>query len=461
MELRIIADDRESAEQGESRLLVEIDRLNAIYSEYEPTSEFSQLIQTAIGQTRPISTELAGTLKMCEQWKSASHGAFDPATAALSQTWQQAEQRNAIPQAGEVTETLGNVQQIHWRMDEANEQVTRSSTVPLSLNAIAKGVILDRATTFLLESDAHLKGVMLNIGGDIRIAGDMSINVAVANPMSDSIGSLMTSTIALKHGAIATSGSSERFFEIAGRKFSHIIDPRSGIPVSETVSATVIANEASTADAVATICSVLSITESLGLVNSLPGVECMLITAAGIATTSVNWPQDQADSDSANPKSKAEKTGHDMLIEFEIAKSNDSRRYRRPYVAVWIEDADGFPVKTLSLFLMQNNPGPRWHRDLRRWYADDQMRRLVDQANMIETVSKPTRNPGQYKVSWDGKDDHGKSLKPGEYTILIEAAREHGTYQLSKHNFTLGKSFAVKLKPNDEISAANIRYNAN
>ena len=79
MELRIIADDRESAEQGELRLLVEIDRLNAIYSEYEPTSEFSQLIQTAIGQTRPISSELAGTLKMCQQWKNASHGAFDPA----------------------------------------------------------------------------------------------------------------------------------------------------------------------------------------------------------------------------------------------------------------------------------------------------------------------------------------------------------------------------------------------
>ena len=149
-----------------------------------------------------------------------------------------------------------------------------------------------------------------------------------------------------------------------------------------------------------------------------------------------------------------------MLVEFEIAKSDDSRRYRRPYVAVWIEDADGFPVKTLSLFLMQNNPGPRWYRDLRRWYADNQVRRLVDEADIIQTVSKPTRNPGKYKVSWDGKDDSGKLLKPGEYTVLIEAAREHGTYQLSKHNFTLGKSFDTKLKPNAEINAASIRYTA-
>ena len=60
-----------------------------------------------------------------------------------------------------------------------------------------------------------------------------------------------------------------------------------------------------------------------------------------------------------------------MLIEFEITKAENAGRYRRPYVAVWIADKDGFPVKTLLLFLMKNQPGPRWHRDLRRWYADE------------------------------------------------------------------------------------------
>ena len=155
----------------------------------------------------------------------------------------------------------------------------------------------------------------------------------------------------------------------------------------------------------------------------------------------------------------AAKTPYDVQLEFEIAKAAGGGRYRRPYVAVWVEDADGFPVKTLSLFLMADNPGPRWHRDLRRWYSSDQVRQLVDDAKLIGTISKPTRNPGVYKVAWDGRDDKGDLLQKGKYTLYIEAAREHGTYQLMKHGFELGGAdFNEQLKGNVEISAASIRY---
>jgi hypothetical protein len=108
---------------------------------------------------------------------------------------------------------------------------------------------------------------------------------------------------------------------------------------------------------------------------------------------------------------------------------------------------------------MTENPGPRWHRDLRRWYSSDQARLLADDLKLIGTVSKPTRNPGNYKVAWDGTDDHGKLLPDGSYTLYIEAAREHGSYQLMKHPFDIGKSdFDVKLKANSEIGAASIKY---
>ncbi|MCA9257910.1 MAG: DUF2271 domain-containing protein [Planctomycetales bacterium] len=131
----------------------------------------------------------------------------------------------------------------------------------------------------------------------------------------------------------------------------------------------------------------------------------------------------------------------------------------RAQLAVWIEDAEGVPVRTLCLFVMKNDPGPRWHRDLRRWYAGDQMRMLVDDRDLIATVAKPTRNPGRYKASWDGKDDAGKMAPHGKYTLYIEAAREHGTYQLMKHDFQWGgKPFQSELKPNVEIGSAKIRY---
>jgi len=70
-------------------------------------------------------------------------------------------------------------------------------------------------------------------------------------------------------------------------------------------------------------------------------------------------------------------------------------------VAVWVEDADGFPVRTLVLWL-QEGRGARWHRDLTRWYKQDQVRRLVDGTKLIGTVSAATRPPGKYKAVWDG-----------------------------------------------------------
>jgi hypothetical protein len=207
----------------------------------------------------------------------------------------------------------------------------------------------------------------------------------------------------------------------------------------------------------ATICSVLPITESIAIVNSLRDVECLLVTATGAMTHSLNWPGELiSNAGESVPTDAVAK--QELLVEIEISKPDDSRRYRRPYVAVWIEDKDGFPVKTLGLFLMTNDPGPRWHRDLRRWYAGDQMRRLVDDNALIGTISKPTRNPGQYKFAWDGRDDAGKDVQAGKYTLHIEAAREHGTYQLMKHAFKLGdQPFEVKLPGNVEIEAASVK----
>ena len=468
LEIVLAVDDVNDAKRAESSLLDEIDRLGAIYSHYDPESEFSKLLSAPVGEQKSISSELASTLRLCEHWTRLSGGVFEPAVAVLSDRWILAEVQNVLPSNAQLKKTISKVSARHWQLDSANKQVVRSSDVPLSLDAIAKGVILDRVCNFVLQSNHNITGVMLNLGGDIRIAGNIVAEVTVADPNADAIGAGPHSSLLLSDRAVATSGRSERHFEVAGKKYSHIIDPRTGRPAAETTSATVIADHASTADAVATICSVLSVAESLGLVNSLAGVECMLINAAGVVTTSANWPGDESrtstvdsDTDSVDSDTDDGNAEPQLLVQFEIAKPSSARRYRRPYVAVWIEDQDGIPVKTLCLFLMQNNPGPRWYRDLRRWYADDQLRRLADDTDLIKTVSKPTRNPGKYKVIWNGKDDSGKVVEPGEYTVLIEAAREHGSYQLMKRKFTIGESFEETFKPNEEFSTASIKYSAN
>lgn len=461
LELRVSANSEAAASEAEDLVLKEIDRLSRIFSTYDSSSQFSDLLRLPTGQNMAVSAELFEVLQRCEEWQQVSRGAFNPAVELFSREWRSSEWADTLPTTKILTELSQQVQSTHWNLNADGFVVNRESDVPLSLNAIAKGAILDYSSNHVMALLPEVSGVMINIGGDIIVAGDMHTNVSVADPYADAIGGLGLQTLALYRKAIATSGPSERFYEIRGKQYSHLIDARTGQPVAHSISATVLAEDAATADAVATIVGVLPVAEGLALVDQLPGVECLLVSAGGAVTTSAAWPaidEGPGPRAAARPDGKPD-TGHLMQIEFEISKPNNARRYRRPYVAVWVEDKDGFPVKTLSLFLMKNNPGPRWHRDLRRWYKDDQLRSLVSETSLIETISRPTRNPGKYKVEWNGRDNDGKLLKAGEYTLMFEAAREHGTYQLIKHKFEFaGASFKKSLKGNEEIGAASVSY---
>lgn len=146
----------------------------------------------------------------------------------------------------------------------------------------------------------------------------------------------------------------------------------------------------------------------------------------------------------------------ELLINFEINNPGQGG-YHRPYVAVWIEDKEGSPVRTLELWFQQGGRGMRWLRDLRAWVRGENMRKLVDGGDLAATSSSPTRQPGKYSVAWDGKDDKKKPVAQGEYFICIEAAREHGTYQLIRKNFPLtNKPLKADLGGNIEIKSADI-----
>jgi hypothetical protein len=161
-----------------------------------------------------------------------------------------------------------------------------------------------------------------------------------------------------------------------------------------------------------------------------------------------------ADSSPWNP-------GFELVVNFEINRPDaGSGRYRRPYVAVWVEDKGGASVRTLALWVSMGGAGPfQWLPDLKRWYKSDQDRRRRDKKELFFTISRPTRAPGKYKVIWDGKDDQGKPLPAGEYTVYVEAAREHGTYQSIRKPVALSdKPFTEELKGNVEIRSASIEY---
>lgn len=148
----------------------------------------------------------------------------------------------------------------------------------------------------------------------------------------------------------------------------------------------------------------------------------------------------------------------ELAVDFEIAQP-DGGRYHRPYVAVWIEDANGNPVRTLSAWVNTRGRGPRYIRELRRWFSAANDGMDAGGPDLIATMSGATRLPGAYTVTWNGRDDRGNVVPQGTYRVFIEAAREHGTYQLMQQDLSLEtKPVAARLEGNTEIGRARVEY---
>ncbi len=474
LEIQLEAKNSEVANRAEARILAEIDRLNAIFSSYNADSEFSRW-QRNVGQSPAISPELYDVIRQCERWTEVSHGAFNPAVDRLSQVWRAAQQRDRLPEPSELTAAVTAIGKKHWTLT-ANSHATRLGDCSLSLNAIAKGTIVDAAGDVALR-ESGVQGVLVNIGGDLRVWGSCVRQVAIANPHRDAENASPDVSIVVRQRAVATSGNYRRDFKIEGKSYSHIIDPRSGQPADHVISATVVAPTTAEADALATIFSVLTPSESARLASALPQVDYRLVTRAGEVVESKQWNELAApqrfryiaavDNEPAQEAVAAEEDADkadgpqplELVVDFEINRAAGGR-YRRPYVAIWLENKDEFPVKTALLWITTKDPGPRWHRDLLRWYRQDLLRKKTDDKALIGTIFAATRGPGEYKAVFDGLDDAGKPLPAGDYTLFIEVAREHGTYQLIRQSVTLGdKPFATtKLKTNVEVKSASIEY---
>ena len=482
LELQVLADQEGSARWAEAEVLAEIDRLSTIFSTYDPNSELSQWLKTRNEPTH-LSPELFKMLTLCDTWRDRSLGAFDVRVDVLSRLWAQAARGNQIPTDEAIHQALANMAQPAWQFTGKGTTTVRMSDGPVTLNAIAKGTIVELACQRAYQPDRGILGLLLNVGGDLCTAGQISAQVAVMDPTRDSESSEPLALLKVQNRAVSTSGASQRHFVIQGHKYSHILDPRSGRPVERVASATVIAPRASDSDALATICNVLPPEESLRLVDSVEGAACLVISTDGRQFRSHSWntfevlPQGapaqvlgssvlpggqvaEPQAKLADDPSQVWDPEFEMELSFEILKPEVAeRRYRRPYVVAWIEDSEGRTVRTLFLWVSLGGSGPdRWLPDLKRWYRGDQDE-LSDKKNMVFTVARPTRTPGKYSALWDGKDDMGKLVSKGKYTLLIDSAREHGTYQHIKKPLEFGNEpLSINLNGNPEIGSPKVEY---
>lgn len=156
-------------------------------------------------------------------------------------------------------------------------------------------------------------------------------------------------------------------------------------------------------------------------------------------------------------QNKAWESGFELVISFEVVNPGQGS-YRRPYIAVFVEDTHGKPVRTLELWY-QRGRGVRWLRNLRSWYRGEVSRMQRDGGDLASTMSGPTRQPGTYSVIWDGKNDAGKVVEQGDYVVVLEVVREHGTYQLERKTLALtNKPVKVDLLENAELKHGTIEF---
>ncbi|MEM9379990.1 MAG: DUF2271 domain-containing protein [Planctomycetota bacterium] len=441
--LRVDAEG-DQADALEKVVLDEVERLRRILDRYDPKSELRLL---RAGETVEVSSDLLRILDSCRRWREATDGAFDPAVGQLDAIWRRAEAEGRRPDRESLVRAVRSIAEARWTIDDG--RVTPSE-IPLSLDGLAKGAILDSAVAAAREAGA--RDVVLEIGGDIRAIG-APIEVLIAHPDESADNGRPLGKILLDDAAVATSGNQLRGYVIGSERVGHVLDPRTGDAVRNVRQASVVAPTAEVADALSTALMVLPPKRGKALVEARDGVECLLVDSAGRRYMTDGWPA--VGGVEVGPTGVPWPAEKQVRVDFTFerpARTGRRRRgaYRRPYVAVWVETLDGTPVRTLCLWIERE----RWLRDLRRWH-----RLHKNDRPHIDAVTRPTRNPGSYQLVWDGLADDGSRLPLGKYQIVVEAAREHGTYQIERGRLdTRASQGLVTLDGNVEISSCTLRF---
>ncbi len=454
LELKVRASSSAQATQAESAVLQEIDRENRILSAWSSTSEFSRWARTH-GTPVRVSPELFEVLSLFDQWRQATNGALDASAETAVRAWKLAAVENRTPTDAELQKAVATMQRPHWSLDAAHRTATHLDDAPIALNSFTKSYISNHAANAALATGAT--GVLINLGGDIVLRGAINERVAITDPRANAENDPPIDLLRLSNRTIATSGDYRRGVDIHGTHYSHIIDPRTARSAEAILSSTVIARDPATAGALATAFSVMSPAQSRRLAASLRDIDYLLVLRDGSTITSPNWSARELPriTPAVWAPAKPVAAAMDLLITLELARIDDPR-YRRPYVAVWVEDANHFPVRTIALWFHK----PRWLPELKDWYHSDQVRNLAEGTDLSTTISSATRSPGKYNLRWDGKDNAGKPVTPGKYTIFIEVAREHGTYGLLRQEINWDSKTAAKftLPGNTEVAGATLDY---
>jgi len=267
----------------------EIDRLEGLMSSFRPESEVSRINRAAGAAPVAVSPEVFEVIARSLEVSRASEGAFDITFAALGELWDFSGPKPG--KAPEPAEIAGKLKRVGWSRVQLDPKA-RTVFLPergmrIGLGGIAKGCIVDQALK-VLQTDG-VDRALVAASGDMRSfarPGQRAWKIGIQDPVRRD---RLLGELEMTNLAVATSGQYERFVEIEGRRYGHILDPRTGWPAAGCRSVTVLAGEAWEADALATAAFVLGPDRGMALLRSRPGVEGMIVDAEGRGQMSLGF----------------------------------------------------------------------------------------------------------------------------------------------------------------------------
>lgn len=286
-------------------LLAAFDRIATVLSVFDPHSELRRWCDGPddTPDDTPVdspSGELATLLIEASRWQQWSDGIFNPAVGLVTQRWKEAERMGAVPSEAEMQHLADTVRTPRFVVEGSTIRRTGDCR-GLNFNALAKGMAVDVAARHLFDHPVYGPGIgelTVNVGGDLLHLGSGRLRVGVENPLRAYDNEPPLASVEIAGQGMATSGSSRRGVRIAGRWFSHVIDPRTGWPVDRIASASVIAPTAAQADVLATLLGVLPPGEGMAMVERIAAdpttgitgpVCCLVVDGDGEVSTNAAW----------------------------------------------------------------------------------------------------------------------------------------------------------------------------
>ena len=280
--ISLYATNLPAAESAAQDAFRRIDQLEDRMSDYQADSELLVLCDKPFGKPVPVSADLFEVLSRAQKVSAASGGAFDVTVGPYVRLWRFARKRKVLPTPAELAAARPAVGYQKLKLEARARTVTLLvPNMRLDLGGIAKGYAADAALSVL--KGRGINSALVAASGDLAVGdsppGQVGWKVGIS--VIDAHDNQLSRTLILHNAGVSTSGDTEQFIEIGGVRYSHILDPATGLGLTNRIQASIVAPDATATDVLATTVCVLGPLRGMALVESLPHTAALILLKLG------------------------------------------------------------------------------------------------------------------------------------------------------------------------------------